>query len=104
MIAQETTSGLQTIQAEPIVLGRDTVTYGGQPLQGSRPSELKELFRGDPNDLNNLRALRDQTIDRIYRDLRQNGTVKQRSFLDRFARSASEARQLRRSAGCMDQS
>ena len=33
-------------------LGTRHSTYGGQPLQGSRPSELKELFRGDPNDLN----------------------------------------------------
>ena len=94
MVAQETAPGLQTVQLEPLVLGRDGVSFGDQPLQKSSPADLKALFQGDPNDLNNLRTLRDQTIDRIYRDLRQNGTTKQRAFLDRFARSASEAREL----------
>ncbi|MEE2785824.1 MAG: DUF1501 domain-containing protein [Myxococcota bacterium] len=94
MVAQETAGGIQTVQLEPIVLGRDSVTFNGQPLQKASPADLKALFQGDPNDLNRLRTLRDQTIDRIYRDLRQNGTASQRTFLDRFARSASEARQL----------
>lgn len=86
-----------TLQAEPLPLCDETLTARGRPLQSVRPSDLAALF-APPDDeiarLQQLRGLRAATIDALYADLRANGTGTQRRFVDRYLRSAEQARAL----------
>ncbi len=86
-----------TLQVEPLPLTGEDLTYGGRPLQTVAPSQLAALFAppdGEVAPLLNLRPLRDQAIERVYRILREDGTAAQRSFVDRYIRSGEQARQL----------
>jgi len=85
---------LGTIQSEPITVGKTRLTYEGRPLDLVRPTELQSLFNA-PEDLEGeLRAMRDSELDRVYSELRTNGTPAQMRFLDRYARGREQARQI----------
>lgn len=102
MIAGLTTGVLaggpsETLQIEPLPLTGEDLTTGGRPLQTVAPSQLAALFApadGEVAPLLNLRPLRDQAIERVYRVLRAEGTAAQRAFVDRYIRSGEQARQL----------
>ena len=86
-----------TLQPEPLPLTAEDLTYGGRPLQTVAPSQLAALFAppdGEVAPLLNLRPLRDQALERVYRVLRDDGTAAQRAFVDRYIRSSEQARQL----------
>ena len=85
---------LSCLQREPIPLGRETVTFEGQPLQNVRPSEVKALFAAQEDNLADLRSVRDQALNELYRGLRSGGTRAQRKFLDRYLLSRDQARSL----------
>ena len=94
MVAQLAQPHLNALQAEPMVLGRARITYQNQPLQRTSPTELKDLFAGQERELADLRTLRDRTLDRLYGDLKVNGSLAQRNFLDRFLLGRDQARTL----------
>jgi len=94
LIASELSQPLDTIQTEPIPLGSELITFQGRSLDNVAPTSLKSLF-DDPDDLlSSLTAMRDQQIDRIYADLRVDGTRLQREFLDRYALGRDQVRKL----------
>jgi hypothetical protein len=85
---------LSCLQREPIPLGRETVTFEGQPLQNVKPSEVKALFAAQEDNLADLRSVRDQALNELYQGLRSGGTRAQRKFLDRYLLSRDQARSL----------
>lgn len=82
------------LQKEPIPLCDSDLTYQSQPLQQINPVDLQSLF--DPADgaLANLRGARDQVLDAMYAEMRVNGNSAQRAFVDRYALSREQARDL----------
>lgn len=101
MVAQLGAPHLNTLQAEPMVLGNARITYQNQPLQKTSPTELKNLFAGREDVLVDLRPLRDQTLDRLYGHIKVNGSDAQRSFLDRFLLGRDQARTLGENMGTL---
>ena len=93
--------GIGSLQSEPIPLGRETITVEGNPLQNLKPSEIRELFSGEEQTFADLRTLRDQALDELYTDLKVSGTRAQRSFLDQYALSRTQARALGDSLGAL---
>lgn len=98
--ASLTAPRLGTIQAEPVALARERVSFGGRPLDNIKPSELKALF-SDVNPLADLAALRDAELDRMYADLKVNGSKIQRQFIDNYANGRAQARQLGEELGVL---
>jgi hypothetical protein len=94
LLASELAAGLGTIQSEPIPLGGELITYEGRALDNIDPTGLKSLFDQPDDLLTGLSSLRDQEIDALYGDLRQNGTRVQRQFLDRYALGRDQVRKL----------
>ena len=101
MVAQLGASRMNTLQAEPMVLGRNRITYQSQALQNIKPLELKNLFANDEATLSDLRGLRDRTLDRLYADLKVSGSPIQRRFLDRFLLGRDQSRTLGNSIGTL---
>jgi hypothetical protein len=94
LIASELATTLGTIQTEPIPLGNELISFEGRSLDNIDPTGLKSLFDAPDDLLTGLTSLRDQEIDKIYGDLRINGTKLQRDFLDRYALGRQQVRKL----------
>ena len=101
MAAQVNAARLGTTQEEPFILSRGRISYEGQPIQQTRPTELKSLFTGTNGVLSDLRPLRDDTLDRLYAGMRANGTRSQMDF-ERFVRGRDQARDLGNNPGQLD--
>ena len=93
-ICQEAAPLLSTILADPLALGPDRLTSRGLPLENVAPLDLRNLFSAPSESLARLASLRDTALDRMYTDLRRDGTPAQLAFLDQYARGRSEARAL----------
>ena len=90
-IAAELAASLGTIQQEPITLGAERVTYQSRYVEQLSPIELKGLFGGTPGPLARFATLRDSTLDKIYADVKANGTAAQRTYLDSSVTSRAQA-------------
>ena len=91
LLAKNLAPCLGTVQNEPISLG-PTITYGGRPQPVLRPTALASLLASPTGALGRLQKLRDADLDRLNAIYRTEGTAAQRSFLDRYALSQSQAR------------
>ncbi len=90
---------LGTVQAQPVVLGAtsslELVKFGGLTLPQISPTQLKQLLTGSATDpLVKLRAIRDQTMNQLNALAKTSATNVQMSFLDAFALSQNQVRQL----------
>lgn len=94
-VAQENSSSLSTIVDTPVVLDRDLVTSEGNVMPPLRPSVLKSLVgSGSLLEEQNIVDIRNQALDKLYRDLKTSGTKQQRAFLDNHALSLTQAKQI----------
>lgn len=93
LLAQELAPLLGTVQAEPVDVGGTALTALGNPLPSYTPASLKGLFAGG-SSLDKFAALRDGTLDALYKDLRSGGTPAQRRFLDANALARQQAASL----------
>jgi hypothetical protein len=82
------------LQEEPIPLCDSFITFRSQPLQSIDPVSLKALFSPADQALADLRQTRDQVLDTLYADMKVNGNKAQREFVDRYANSRQQAREL----------
>ena len=92
-IAQENAAALGTLLQKPIVLS-GSATYEGAPLNSYSPTVIKELVsstveREVPSQL--FGAARNYLVDRVFREVKANGTRNQRAFLDEYAISQQQA-------------
>jgi Protein of unknown function (DUF1501) len=94
LLASELSERLDTIQVEPIPLGKELITFEGRSLDNIDPVGLKSLFEQPDDLLTGLSSLRDEQLDAIYGELRRGGTALQRQFLDRYALGREQVRKL----------
>ena len=99
-IALENAEVLGTSLNTPLLLA-DGGFSRGNPLAVYKPANLKQLFVSSSATLNPdlYSALYTQTIDSVYKNLKKNGSVKQRSFLDNHALTRSQAADFGQSLG-----
>jgi hypothetical protein len=88
-------SVLGTIQPQPIALGREVITYAGATVPRLAPSSLTQLLAPALAGLETeLQKLRDADLDRVNTLLKAGGTNVQRRYLDQYATSQAQARQI----------
>ena len=86
---------LGTIQAQPIALSREVVSYAGATVPRLAPSALTQLLAPALAGLmTDLQKLRDADLDRVNALLKAGGTNVQRQYLDQYATSQAQVRQI----------
>ena len=89
---------LSTVQAEPVALGprsaSEGLTVGGRPQPILSPAALASLLSPPNGPLGQLQKIRDTSINRLNDWYRQNGNSAQRAFIDRYALSQQQARNV----------
>jgi hypothetical protein len=89
-------SCLNTVQAQPVTIGGEQLSFGGQYLPKLTPSGLKAVL-APPQDLAaQLQGLRDDTLNRINSALQDNRaqTKVERAYLDNMALAQSDLRTM----------
>jgi Protein of unknown function (DUF1501) len=87
---------LSTVQAQPITIGGEQLSFDGQYLPKLTPTGLKAVLSA-PKDLQaKLQGLRDDTLNKLNDTLKQNRsqTTAERAYLDNMALSQSDLRQM----------
>jgi len=103
-IAQETAPLLNTVTADPFVLGGGDFSSRGAPLARYSPTEVKALAMSAGNggvDPNNFAVMYDYLIDEAYGEVKAKGTPAQRRFFDQQASSREKAASFGQSLGQM---
>jgi hypothetical protein len=93
-ISQLAYSPMTHLQEEPIPLCNSFLSFKSQPLQQIKPVDVKSLFSPADQQLADLRQNRDAVLDALYADMKENGNQAQRQFIDRYALSRGQARDL----------
>ncbi len=98
MLAGQLAPALGTVQSEPIALGprnvSESVVYRTQPQPIYTPSALALLLGPPTGPLGQLTALRDRDLDRLNALVRCEGTPAQAAFIDQYAHSQAQVRQV----------
>jgi len=101
MIAAQLASCVGTVQSEPLALGprssSEAVTAQGRPQPILSPVALAGVLSPPSGPLGQIQTIRDADLDRLSAWYRQNGNSSQRAFLDRYATSQQQARNVSQS-------
>lgn len=87
---------LSTVQAQPITIGGEQLSFEGQYLPKLTPSGLKAVLSA-PKDLQaKLQGLRDDTLNKLNETFKQNRsqTTAERAYLDNMALSQTDLRKM----------
>lgn len=87
---------LATVQAQPVTIGGEQLSFEGQYLPKLTPTGLKAVLSA-PKDLQaKLQTLRDDTLDKLTATLKENRsqTTAQRAYLDNMALSQADLRKM----------
>jgi hypothetical protein len=96
-----------TIQQEPISVGAggnatELVSFAGRTLPSVSPTTLKSLLGGSTNNpLVKLRTLRDASLNELVALAKQDATGVQMQFLDEFANTQTQVRNLSATLGSL---
>ena len=93
-LAQETGAGLGTLMSEPVVLGGEAYSSEGRTISKLNPADIKSLFVGGYSYMDDLNKIRDKSIDRIYQQTKSTGNKAQMNFIDQYAQSRAQAKQI----------
>lgn len=89
---------LGTIQTEPVVIGTtdssEAISAQGRTQPLLNPRSLATVLTAPEGPLRGLQDLRDRDLNRLNQFFRSRGNASQRSFLDSYATSRDQARQL----------
>lgn len=94
LFAAQLKSCLGSVQAQPVVLNNNLVTYAGAVMPTLSPPSLQKVLAAPEGPLANLQKMRDTHLDRLNALYKTQGTAAQRKTLDRYALSQTEARSL----------
>jgi len=98
LIASQLAGCLGTVQTEPVALGprsaSEALTLGGRPQPILSPTSLATLLASPTGPLGQLTKLRDADLNRLNAWYKANGNGAQGSFIDRYALSQNQARNL----------
>jgi len=92
-VAQETATGLGTLQVKPFTLS-GFLSYNSVPEGKTSPLSLKNLLGDSSSSSTSIGALRDTLMDQVYASVKSGGTRAQKKFLDNFAISKSQAKTM----------
>ncbi len=96
LLAQNLAPCLGTVQQEPISMS-PVLTFTGRPQPVLAPTALSSLLASPTGALGTLQSLRDADLNRLNALYKSEGTAAQRDFLDRYATSQTEARNMSQS-------
>lgn len=88
-IAQELS--LQTVLSNPLNLSTETFSFKGINLPSNNALAIKNSFVIEENE---LLTYRNQILDRLKSDLKEEGTQAQRDFFDKFVQSRADAKKI----------
>lgn len=94
--AKTLSSCLGTVQAQPITIGGEQLSFDGQYLPKLTPNGLKAVLTA-PKDLQaKLQTLRDDTLNKLTATLKENRaqTSAERAYLDNMALSQTDLRKM----------
>jgi hypothetical protein len=106
LFASQLGPALQTVQYQPISLGSngasETITYQGRPQPNLTPLALAStLTNPSPTSvlgpLANLQHIRDHDLDALNALARSEGNTYQQAFIDQYANSQTQVRELSQS-------
>ncbi len=88
---------LNTIQAQPVALGTEAISFNGQTLPNIPPAALKDTLGSPTGPLTQLQSIRDQTMNQVYAYFRSaNGaTPAQQAYIDQMVTSQTQVRSLK---------
>lgn len=87
---------LGTVQPQPVTIGGEQVSFGGQYLPKLTPTGLKAVLSPPTGVAAQLQALRDDTLNKINAALKANRaqTTVERAYLDNMAMAQSDLRTM----------
>lgn len=85
-----------TVQAQPVTIGGEQLSFDGQYLPKLTPTGLKAVLAGPQGLAAQLQSLRDQTLDKLNATLKENRaqTSAERAYLDNMALSQRDLRTM----------
>lgn len=93
VFSSENAAAMQSIQVEPVSLSGG-LSFEGRSLASIPPSTLAQMFRLETGRALELEQLRVTALDEIHQVLRRDGTPEQRRWIDRYAASQRQVREL----------
>jgi hypothetical protein len=93
MLAANLAPTLGTVQNEPLTLA-PSITYKGRPQPILPATALASLLTAPSGMLGQLQALRDADLHRLNDLYRTEGNAAQRAFIDKYATSQAQARNI----------
>jgi hypothetical protein len=97
LLAQSLYPCLQTLQATPVSLGGQPLSYHGQALPQIPPASLKNTLASPTGPLTKLQTLRDTTMNNLYTFYKQGATPAQQAYIDSMITSQSQLRGITQS-------
>ena len=94
LLAKHLAPCLNTVQVQPLVLSNDLVTYNGAVQPVLTPRALQAVLASPTGPLAKLQSIRDAHLDQLNALFKQSGTTAQRTILDQYAISQTQARSL----------
>ena len=98
MLASRLAPCLGTVQVEPLTLGAtnplERLTYLGRMQPNLTPTALRDMLAKPDGPLAAIQQIRDADLDRMNAIFRERGTKAQRNFIDKWALSQGQAREL----------
>lgn len=89
---------LGTIQAQPVTVGTadssEAISYLGRPQPLLNPMSLAQVLGKPTGPVGTLQKQRDQDLNKLNAFLKESGTKAQRDFIDRYATSQTQVRQI----------
>jgi hypothetical protein len=98
LIAKQLAPCLGTVQAEPVTIGAtgpsEALSFEGRHLPILSAPGLRALLTSATGPLTNLQKIRDADLNRLNDLFHKDGTPAQRAFLDSYATSQQQVRQI----------
>ena len=86
---------LGTVQAQPMVLSGNLITFNGAVQPVLSPPALQQVLSAPKEKmLADLQKIRDTNVDKLNAIFKEGGTAAQKAALDKYALSQTEARSL----------
>jgi hypothetical protein len=97
MLAAQLAPQLGTIQTQPVALGPETISYQNRPQPSLSPVALADILGSEAGPLGQLQGMRDKYLDKMNAIARSQGNRAQQSFIDQYALSQRQAREISQS-------
>ena len=94
LITQQNANALSTTLNEPLSVGGTAIENEGSNVPVIKPNDIKGVFSGAINNIEQMIQLRDAYVDRTYSAIKAQGTPAQQTFMDRYTQSQTQAKNI----------